>query len=402
MFLQIYLYPYTWNPIGDSTLKINDGYIDPVDYRLILCADEGILFGDLFAPEFVKSMLPVVAAVTLDKSNVLVLMADGSYSDGIYKYNHAGAKDDSFELVNFLPNPNFILYCSADEKYYVGHDSGMYYSTDGVEWLEIVYFNGKNCQSMTFYETKLAVIADNHVHYLDLNGNCIWQESESEWQPVDKLMFTGDSKLYGIFPGYSESAGLRSSADFGKTWQAELWESISALGQDFAGNIFIGSREYEIGMTGAALWFPEEYYYSSLNDGLPNKNINNIFKFNGIDCAAVIYCTDLGAYYVSDYDDMLGIAEESELVKCFELYQNYPNPFNPTTSIRFSLPKATSVKLKIFNSSGFEIAVTVNKNRSAGYHSIDFDGSEFTSGIYFYSLEAGGRQIGMKKMIMIK
>ena len=396
------LYPYTWNSIGDSSLKINNGYIDPIDYRLILCADEGILFGDLSSPEFVESILPVVDAVTLNNSNILVLMADNSYSDGIYKYNHAVDKDDSFELIKFLPNPNFILYCSADEKYYVGSDSGIFYSTDGVEWLEMVYFNGKNCQSMAFYETKLAVIADNLVHYLNLNANCTWQESESEWQPGDKLMFTGDGKLYGIFPGCSESAGIRSSADFGKTWQTELWESISALGQDFAGNIFIGSREYEIGMTGAALWFPEEFYYSSLNDGLPNRNINNIFKFDGIDCAAVIYCTDLGAYYVSGYDDMLAIAEESELAEGFELYQNYPNPFNPTTSIRFSLPEAASVKVKIFNSSGSEIAIVIDQKRAAGYHTINFDGSKFTSGIYFYSLETNGRQIGMKKMIMIK
>ena len=93
---------------------------------------------------------------------------------------------------------------------------------------------------------------------------------------------------------------------------------------------------------------------------------------------------------------------EGNLPITTQLFQNYPNPFNPSTTIKFTLSESASIKVIIFNSNGSEIAVLANENRSAGHHSIDFDGSKFTSGIYFYSLEANGRKIGIKKMVLLK
>lgn len=82
--------------------------------------------------------------------------------------------------------------------------------------------------------------------------------------------------------------------------------------------------------------------------------------------------------------------------------QNYPNPFNPATTIKYALPEAADVKIKIFNAKGAEVATQVNGSKKAGYHSVQFNGSKCTSGLYFYSLEANGRKIGMKKMMLIK
>lgn len=78
----------------------------------------------------------------------------------------------------------------------------------------------------------------------------------------------------------------------------------------------------------------------------------------------------------------------------FDLSQNYPNPFNPETEIRFQLPKANHVVVKIFNAMGQEIRVLVNANFEAGYHSARWDGKDVTgipvsSGVYLYQLQAG-------------
>ncbi|HEY6626117.1 MAG TPA: T9SS type A sorting domain-containing protein [Ignavibacteriaceae bacterium] len=85
----------------------------------------------------------------------------------------------------------------------------------------------------------------------------------------------------------------------------------------------------------------------------------------------------------------------------FGLEQNYPNPFNPTTTIRFSIPVETDVRLNVYNTLGQEVAEIINSKLKEGYHEIDFDAGTLTSGIYFYRLEAD-KFVDVKKMIVIK
>jgi len=73
----------------------------------------------------------------------------------------------------------------------------------------------------------------------------------------------------------------------------------------------------------------------------------------------------------------------------FLLEQNYPNPFNPTTMIKYQLPKSSYVTLKVFDLLGREISVLVYGLKEAGFHEVSLDGSQLTSGVYFYRLQAG-------------
>ncbi len=85
----------------------------------------------------------------------------------------------------------------------------------------------------------------------------------------------------------------------------------------------------------------------------------------------------------------------------FNLSQNYPNPFNPTTKIDFDIVTDGFVSLKIYNSSGKEIATLVNNCTVAGYHSVTFDATGLSSGIYYYKLETNGFSKVMK-MALVK
>jgi photosystem II stability/assembly factor-like uncharacterized protein len=85
----------------------------------------------------------------------------------------------------------------------------------------------------------------------------------------------------------------------------------------------------------------------------------------------------------------------------YSLSQNYPNPFNPTTKINFALPKSGFVSLKIYDVLGREVASLVNEFKSAGVFSVDFNASQFTSGIYFYRFESNEFS-DVKKMLLIK
>jgi Secretion system C-terminal sorting domain/Beta-propeller repeat len=85
----------------------------------------------------------------------------------------------------------------------------------------------------------------------------------------------------------------------------------------------------------------------------------------------------------------------------FSLSQNYPNPFNPSTIIKFQIPKAGLVTLKVYDILGKEIVALINENKMAGYYEISFNASQLASGIYIYQLKANDF-ISSKKMILMK
>ncbi|MCW8809839.1 MAG: choice-of-anchor D domain-containing protein [Ignavibacteriaceae bacterium] len=90
-----------------------------------------------------------------------------------------------------------------------------------------------------------------------------------------------------------------------------------------------------------------------------------------------------------------------EMPTDYSLSQNYPNPFNPSTKIEFVIPKAGFVSLKIYDLLGREVKTLLNEEMQPGNYSIDFNASSLSSGIYFYTLNAG-EFISTKKMILLK
>jgi len=85
----------------------------------------------------------------------------------------------------------------------------------------------------------------------------------------------------------------------------------------------------------------------------------------------------------------------------FKLEQNYPNPFNPSTKIKFSLPNESFVSLKVYDVLGKKVTTLINKEKSAGFYEVSFNGANLTSGVYFYKIEAA-KFVQTKKMILIK
>jgi photosystem II stability/assembly factor-like uncharacterized protein len=85
----------------------------------------------------------------------------------------------------------------------------------------------------------------------------------------------------------------------------------------------------------------------------------------------------------------------------YHLSQNYPNPFNPATTITFSLPERTDVRLSVFNVLGEEVSQLFNGTMEGGSHEVRFDAADLPSGIYFYQLNAG-EFTSTKKMLLLK
>ena len=95
------------------------------------------------------------------------------------------------------------------------------------------------------------------------------------------------------------------------------------------------------------------------------------------------------------------VTRENSIPGQFSLDQNYPNPFNPATTIRYGIPNAAKVTLRIYNVLGQEVATLVDTDQSAGTYTARFDASSLASGMYLYRITAG-RFVQVKKMLLLK
>lgn len=126
---------------------------------------------------------------------------------------------------------------------------------------------------------------------------------------------------------------------------------------------------------------------------------NAIFSIYFYDAQSGWLTADYGR--ICRYTGTTSVDENNNLLDEFSLSQNYPNPFNPTTTIRYNIPKATSVTLTIYNMNGQVVERLVNQKQEPGFYSVNWDASRSSSGVYFYQICTDDFQ-QVKKCLLIK
>jgi hypothetical protein len=109
----------------------------------------------------------------------------------------------------------------------------------------------------------------------------------------------------------------------------------------------------------------------------------------------------MGTQTVAVVDTVTGVKVKHNLPFSFAISQNYPNPFNPTTNFQYQVPTVTHVVIKVYDVSGQEVTTLVNKTVAPGRYSEKWDGHGFSSGVYFYRINAGS-YTATKKMLLMK
>jgi hypothetical protein len=135
-------------------------------------------------------------------------------------------------------------------------------------------------------------------------------------------------------------------------------------------------------------------YYHTTNDNI--ENINQPFFFEYTKAA-------LGAAAALAMPDTLGtgIDDNINLPENFALLKNYPNPFNAATTISFNLPERTEIELAVYDILGRKVATLHEGTLAAGSHRLTWNAGDYTSGLYFYRLDAGDHS-AMGRMVLLK
>ena len=135
---------------------------------------------------------------------------------------------------------------------------------------------------------------------------------------------------------------------------------------------------------------------------------NDFNKFHTLRIKQQEEGTKIDKYLITNNPDyvptIVGVEEEpnsGNIPMDFSVSQNYPNPFNPSTMINYTIPKVSNVTLSVYNTLGQKVAELVNEEQSAGNYIVNFNASNLSSGIYFYTVKADNF-VSTKKMILIK
>ncbi|MFC2088874.1 M14 family zinc carboxypeptidase [Calditrichota bacterium] len=201
-----------------------------------------------------------------------------------------------------------------------------------------------------------------------------------------------------------DGGNVKISTDNGQTWQVlDPMESypIAALPAG-SGNPLEGEPAY----SGQQLFWKEATFNLSSYAVYPVIILRFDFGADQTGNASGWYIDDLHLFdgNVVKVEDIM--SDDGQLLPSII---NFPNPFNPVTTIKYKLPKPTSVLIEIYNVLGQKLSTLVNMHEKAGYHEIQFDASQLASGIYLYRIQAGNPSAGLghgfqqvKKMVVMK
>ncbi|MBK9098256.1 MAG: T9SS type A sorting domain-containing protein [bacterium] len=367
--------------------------------------------------------------VIVDFTNPNIIFAEsqfgslGKSTDGGSDFNSATNGINSNEPTNWStpvvmdPNNNNILYYGTNYLYRTTNSAGNWTKISP----QLTDYNGGRLGTLT---TIAVAPSNSNVIYVGTDDAHVWVSSDngSNWNEIsDGLPLrwvtrvavdpTDENIVYVTFNGLKwkdPQPHVFRSTDKGTTWSDISSNLPDAPVNAFAIDPVEPNRLYLGSDVGMYVSFNSGQSWWVLGEGLPVLPIGDI-KIHPTtrDLIAGTYGRSM---YKIDLDLVVtGIDFSEQVVSDFILEQNYPNPFNPSTKIKYTIPnviamgtkQSQSVTIKVYDILGSEVATLVNEEKSSGTYEVDFNATGLTSGVYFYTLNAG-EIVQTKKMILIR
>jgi len=323
---------------------------------------------------------------------------------------------------NWFPlNASFAL--KFDDMFVLNEDTIWLVDDNGFSGGVFRTLNGGNSwlQQWSGYSPNKIYMVNKDIGYINGNAGMLIKTTNGgfNWSIIPGQNGFNDMSFVDTLTGWKCSDSMKMTTDGGATWNEQrILISGSSMGRSIASfsnigkdTIWGGGVVYEFPnlqsrgvvhytTNGGLNWFFQIPDTSFRLPGLTNINFVN-------HSTGWLFSTSKGIHTKTGGDSIFipitKIKNENYYTpENFHLFQNYPNPFNPKTKILYELNLRGKVLLKVFNSLGKEIVTLVDQIQNIGEHKVDFDGSGFSSGVYFYSLFIDNEIIDTKKMMMIR
>jgi hypothetical protein len=323
-----------------------------------------------------------VFSLAVNGSNVFA----GTYGNGLFLSTNNGSTWSQPLLNQYVVS----LAVSGNNIFAGVYYNGVYLSTNnGLTWSQ-TSLNNFDIYSLAVSGTNIIAGTALNGVYISTNNGSNWTQTTLNNQTIQSLLVNGND----IYAGTYYSAGIYKSTNNGATWNRNGLTNRSIYSFALYGNnIIAGSDGY-----GVFVSSNNDTNWVQRNEGLVGmERVYGLCILNNYIFAATDY-----SEYIRGLSEFIGIKQISEQVPGhFSLSQNYPNPFNPSTKIRFDIPKQALTRITVFDILGREVKTLVNEELNAGKYEVDFNASAYSSGLYFYRIEAGD-YVEVKKMVLVK
>ena len=328
----------------------------------------------------VTSGLPnkTITSVTVypTDENLVFLTFSGFGTNKVYKSTNGGTNWVSING-NLPDSPVNDLYVHTGNTgypntFFVATDIGIFLTeNDGANWFEI------STGMPNTVVMHLDYSPSNQMLRAGTHGRGVYEAFVDFTIPVELVSFTANQQDKKIVLNWKTATETNNSHfEVERKFKNQEWEKLDVVAG--AGTI----TEYR------------NYFYEDDFTSLPY-NGTVLYRLKQVD-------------YNGEFEYSNVIAVEAEFIPTeISISQNYPNPFNPVTTIKYWLNVEANVRIDIYNSLGQSIEAVVNEVQSAGNYSVQWDGTNYASGIYFYAFEVIDQNQSilhkeMKKLILLK
>jgi photosystem II stability/assembly factor-like uncharacterized protein len=271
--------------------------------------------------------------------NALTGIGVGGYNPRFFRTTDGGFSwSNNYLLLNNGPLTS-VYFPDPLTGYAAGPDTNIFKTTNaGVNWSQI-YYAGSNLNSIYFINISTGWMAGGSVLYITTNGGNNWLSNYLPINSLSSVRFVNDQTGWVC----GSAGSISGSTNGGANWTLQATGITTYLYSLSFINVQTG---WAVGMNGR-----------------------------------ILKTTTGGITYIQQISN--------EIPNEFKLYQNYPNPFNPTTNIKFQISKLSVAKIIIYDILGREVTTLVNEQLKPGTYEVEWNASNYPSGVYYYKLSSG-------------